>query len=114
MKKIGVKEKLLARKSELPSLGQLLREARSGRGLSQTELAEKLGVSKQHLSAIENGVSMISFSKASEIAKVLEQSAEGLLVASFHDHVKAAGINISSGLRTSLAAVVQGSGKDNR
>ena len=63
---------------------------------------------------IENGVSMISFSKASEIAKVLEQSAEGLLVASFHDHVKAAGINISSGLRTSLAAVVQGSGKDNR
>jgi transcriptional regulator with XRE-family HTH domain len=114
MKKLVLNQSISARKPELPSLGQLLREARTCRGLSQTELAEKLGVSKQHLSAIENGVVMISFSKASEIAKVLQLSAEVLVVASFYDHVRAAGISISSALRTSLAKAVQLAGKERR
>lgn len=97
----------LNQQSELPSLGELLRKAREGRGLSQTELANQLGVSKQHLSAVEKGISMISLSKAAEMARALNLSVESLAVATFSDHVREAGICLSSELRKSLVSSVR-------
>ena len=97
----------LNQQPELPSLGELLRKAREGRGLSQTDLANQLGVSKQHLSVVEKGISMISLSKAAEIAKALNLSVESLAVATFNDHIREAGICLSSKLRKSLVSSVR-------
>jgi transcriptional regulator with XRE-family HTH domain len=41
--------------TEAPAIGDRIRRFRNERGLSLTELAEVSGVSKSHLSAIENG-----------------------------------------------------------
>ena len=112
MKKSITNLAISTRQSELPSLGELLRKTRVSRGLSQTELARQLGVSKQHLSAMENGVSMVSFSKAAEMAKALGLPVEGLAVATFSDHTREAGIGLSSSLRQSLLAVVNGPRKE--
>ena len=42
--------------SKNPPLGQQLREARQAAGLTQADLAEKIGTAQSFISAIERGV----------------------------------------------------------
>jgi len=57
-------------------LNNRIRELRSGRGWSQAELAERLGVSRQTVNAIETGRYDPSLPLAFSIAGVFELSIE--------------------------------------
>ena len=65
-----------------------LRELRAVRRWSQAELADRLGVSRQTVNALENGRYDPSLSLAFTIAAVLEQPIEALF---FPDPVDAGG-----------------------
>lgn len=52
-------------------IGQRLRELRSSCGFSQSELAEKTGVSFQQIQKYEKGINRISADRLYDIAKIL-------------------------------------------
>ena len=51
-------------------IGALLHEARLEKGLTQEELAEKVGTTKSYISKIENDVKEVRFSTLQKIVKV--------------------------------------------
>ena len=51
--------------------GQLLKEARKARGLTQMELSEKIGVSYQQVQKYENDVDRISVDRLKQIARAV-------------------------------------------
>lgn len=53
------------------SFGELIRSLRLSDDVSQTELAAKLNISKQHLSAIEKGKKVVSTDRAARFAEAL-------------------------------------------
>lgn len=55
-----------------------LREIRESRNVTQTELAEQVGVSQVHISQIERGLFNMSFPLACEIADYLNVSLDEL------------------------------------
>lgn len=55
-------------------IGQRLWQLRKTRGLTQKDLAERLGISFQQLQKYENGINRLSVSRAVEIAKALNTS----------------------------------------
>ena len=59
-------------------LGRRLSELREKRGLSQAQLADMAGISRAHLSQIENGAVAVRINTLYEIAKVLELKMEEL------------------------------------
>ena len=61
------------------SIGQRIRKVRKARGLSQEELAEKVGISTTHMSHIETGNTKMSLPIFVEIASVLETRTDELL-----------------------------------
>ena len=61
------------------SLGENIRRMREERGLSQSELAEKIELQKQIVSAFERGVKTPSLEKLVAIADVLRCTTDGLL-----------------------------------
>lgn len=61
------------------SLGENIKTARENRGLSQSELAEKIGLQKQNVSAFERGVKIPSIDKLVAIADTLRCSTDRLL-----------------------------------
>ena len=65
-----------------------LRELRAARRWSQAELADRLGVSRQTVNALENGRYDPSLPLAFAIAAVFERPIEALF---FPDHVDAGG-----------------------
>ena len=58
--------------------GEMLKHARLARGLSQVELADHAGISRQALSAIESGAYQPGVSVALKLARELERSVEDL------------------------------------
>lgn len=56
----------------LLKLGQKIRYERIKKNLSQDELAELVGLSKQSISALETGVSNLKFTNLYSIAKALD------------------------------------------
>lgn len=56
-----------------------LQELRTSRGLSQEQLADKIGVSRQAIGAWESGKTMPEIDKVAQICKVFEVSADELL-----------------------------------
>lgn len=64
----------------LLKLGQKIRYERIRRNLSQEDLAELVGLSKQSIGAIENGSSNVMFTNLYKIAKAL-----GLNLGDFSD-----------------------------
>lgn len=69
---------LLERKSVMSKFAERLREARLKRGLSQSQLAEKLGITQPQMSGYERGVSLKP-DVFVEILKVLNVSSDYLL-----------------------------------
>ena len=55
-----------------------LREARSERGWTQAELAERVGVTRKTVNTVENGVFTPSTTLALKLARALETSVEAL------------------------------------
>lgn len=63
----------------LLKLGQKIRYERIKKNLSQDELAELVGLSKQSISALETGVSNLKFTNFYKIVKTLELDLSGFL-----------------------------------
>ena len=61
------------------AIGQRIRKVRKARGLSQEELAEKVGISTTHMSHIETGNTKMSLPIFAELASVLETRTDELL-----------------------------------
>lgn len=59
-------------------LANNLRDARSSRGWTQAELAEKVGVSRKTINTVENGVFVPSTLVALKIARALGMTVEEL------------------------------------
>lgn len=53
-------------------VGHAIREARNELGMTQQQVADKVGVSSDHLARAERGVSMVSLEKFMRIAEVLK------------------------------------------
>ncbi len=60
-------------------IGQQIRKIRRAHGLSQEELAEKVGISVPHMSHIETGNTKLSLPVFVDIANALEVRADDLL-----------------------------------
>lgn len=63
-------------------IGQILKHIRIHKGISQKEMAEKLGISTNYLSLIESEKKEPSQDKIADFAKALNTSKEALLLAS--------------------------------
>jgi putative transcriptional regulator len=59
-------------------LGNRLKEARTRCGLTQTELAERIGVSRKTINTVENSVFVPSTMLALMLARILETTVEEL------------------------------------
>jgi putative transcriptional regulator len=59
-------------------LGNRLKEARTRLGLTQTELAERIGVSRKTINTVENSVFVPSTTLALMLAHTLETTVEAL------------------------------------
>ena len=60
-------------------IGQRIRKYRKAQGLSQEQLAEKVGISVTHMSHIETGNTKLSLPVFVDIAKILEVQTDDLL-----------------------------------
>ena len=60
-------------------IGQRIRKNRKALGLSQEELAEKIGISSTHMSHIETGNTKLSLPVLVSVSKVLEVRTDELL-----------------------------------
>ena len=60
-------------------IGQRIRRYRKARGLSQEQLAERIGISVTHMSHIETGNTKLSLPVFVDIARVLEVQTDDLL-----------------------------------
>jgi transcriptional regulator with XRE-family HTH domain len=72
-----LKEVMMA--SAIKTLGQLIRELREQRGLTQEELATKIGISRPTLGAIEKNRNDIGVSELKKLSETLNVSVESLL-----------------------------------
>lgn len=77
------------------TVGGLIRSLRMCDGISQVELANRLKISKQMLSSIENGRKAISLEKTKDFAKALRQPAEGLVLVWVKEQLRKAKINLN-------------------
>ena len=59
-------------------LGNRLKEARTRCGLTQTELAERIGVSRKTINTVENSVFVPSTTLALMLARILDVTVEEL------------------------------------
>lgn len=66
---------------DLRLIGKRIQDARLAAGLSQTELAERIGTSTSHVSRIETGRSDLKISSFVKIIETLQVSADDLLQA---------------------------------
>ena len=62
----------------MPELTNRLREAREARGLTQAQLAERIGVSRKTINTVENGIFVPSTVIALRLAAALGEPVEAL------------------------------------
>ena len=63
----------------MKTTGEKIREGRANLGITQTELAEKIGISRQTLSKYETGESLPDIEKCKLLAEVLDVSLDDLV-----------------------------------
>ncbi|MCX6105702.1 MAG: helix-turn-helix transcriptional regulator [Proteobacteria bacterium] len=94
----------IARLHDQVSFGELIRSIRLCDDVSQVELAKILGISKQHLSAIENGKKAVSSARAAKFAGALGYPVDQFVIAAIEDELRSAGIQIHFDLRKAAGA----------
>lgn len=77
-------------------IGQRIRRIRKARGLSQEQLAERIGISTTHMSHIETANTKLSLPVFVEIAKILEVQTDALLYDEPKDSVSSSMAEISA------------------
>jgi antitoxin HigA-1 len=94
----------ISRLQDQVSFGELIRSMRLCDDISQGELARRLGISKQHLSAIENGKKAVSPVRAAKFAEALGYPVDQFVIAAIEDELREAGIAINFDLRKAAGA----------
>ena len=104
--KSGVHDALkeLARLGPSPGFGELIKSLRHCDDVSQTELAANLGISKQHLSGIENGKKAVSVARAVRFAEAMGYPPEQFVIAAIEDELRNAGVNLHFDLKKAICA----------
>ncbi|MBI3448144.1 MAG: helix-turn-helix transcriptional regulator [Acidobacteria bacterium] len=74
------------------TLAALLRSIRQGEAKTQAEFAETLGISKQHLSHIENGRKVVSPERAARWASLLGYAESQFVRLALQDELHRAGL----------------------
>jgi transcriptional regulator with XRE-family HTH domain len=74
------------------TFGRLLRATRDGEGETQEVFARRLGVSKSHLSDIENGRKVVSAARAARWAELLGYSPRQFVQLALQDELRDAGL----------------------
>ena len=74
------------------SISSTIRALREASHISQSTLAQKLGVSRSVMCDIENGRRIVSIETAMKIAKELHSSTNGLIALAIEDMAKRSGI----------------------
>jgi DNA-binding XRE family transcriptional regulator len=77
------------------TLARLLRSIRQGETMTQAEFADRLGISKQHLSHIENGRKVVSPDRASRWARLLGYSESQFVRLALQDELHRAGLRFT-------------------
>jgi transcriptional regulator with XRE-family HTH domain len=93
----------LRRLGPSPGFGELVKSIRICDEITQTELAAKLDISKQHLSAIENGKKTVSVARAARFAEALGYPQELFVVAVIEDELRDAGLDLHFDLMKALS-----------
>jgi transcriptional regulator with XRE-family HTH domain len=81
------------------TLGKLIRSIRLGEAVTQDKFSEKLGISKQQLSDIENNRKSISAKSAALYAQLLGYSEEQFVKLSLQDNLRRNGLHYIVELR---------------
>ena len=76
------------------TLGRLMRSLRQCEDLSVTAMAEKLGVNKQFLSAVETNRKQVGIAFIAAFAQILQTPAEPLIEIYFRDTLRKHGLNL--------------------
>ncbi len=76
------------------NFGTMLASVREGEGLSQAEMADRLGVSRSHLCDIEKGRKHVSPSRAAEFARVLGLSEKQFVRVALQELADESGIKV--------------------
>jgi transcriptional regulator with XRE-family HTH domain len=74
------------------TLAALLRSIREGEAMTQAAFAETLGISKQHLSHIENGRKVVSPERAARWASLLGYAESQFVRLALQDELRRAGL----------------------
>ena len=77
------------------TLGKLLRSIREGEGATQSAFAETLGISKQHLSHIENERKVVSAERAARWAALLGYAESQFVRVALQDELRRAGLRFN-------------------
>lgn len=85
------------------TFGDMVASLRKSDGISQSALAEKLGMTPQNLSDIENGRKGVSLKKAAEFAKALGYSEALFVEKAIQQELKRDGFNYEVHLEASPA-----------
>jgi transcriptional regulator with XRE-family HTH domain len=88
-------DKALADVEQEITLGQMLRSLRKCESLKLSELAERMGVNKQFLSAVEHGKKQVGIDFIKQIARILDTPADSLLEIYFRDILRKHGLNMN-------------------
>jgi transcriptional regulator with XRE-family HTH domain len=94
----------ISRLQDQVSFGELIRSMRLCDEISQSDMARRLGISKQHLSAIENQRKAVSPVRAAKFAEVLGYPVDQFVIAAIEDELREAGIAIHFDLRKAACA----------
>ncbi len=77
----------------MPKIGQKIKRLRTQRGISQIDLAAKLGVSKSVISSYENGVHLPPYDVLIKISVLFDVSTDYLLGLTNHQTVNVDGLS---------------------
>ena len=86
---------------DLKAIGQRMKQAREAKGLTQKQLAEKVGLSASHISVIERGIKTPKLETFVEILNILKVDANFILT----DVLMVSNEVISSMLSNKLSAL---------
>ena len=81
------------------TFGRLIESLRLCDEIPQTELAQKLNISKTQLCDIEKGRKLVSAERAAEFAKVMGYSVEQFVATALEDQLRQAGLKFTVDLK---------------
>ena len=76
------------------TFGKLIWSLRKSEELTQLDLAELLGVTKQYISQLEKGDRLASVEQAARLAKIFKMNPEIFVIRALQDQIHRAGLKI--------------------